>query len=176
MVKAFWTQVMSPPFLNLLPFAEAITTGLTDFEFIMVGAWAKSARGATATVKPAAALERTNRRLFMSDQTTERVRLTISTFPPPASRAAGFASGRGWSTRLRDLTSRLRERKWHRAWPALSPGRPCFAFKGIGQHLPAGIEEDKAGNAVAAVFLQRFFAGQFPKVDRRPGHLPVSRM
>jgi hypothetical protein len=48
---------MSPPFLNLLPLAEAITTGLTDFEFIIVGVCAKSARGATATVNPAAALE-----------------------------------------------------------------------------------------------------------------------
>ena len=65
MVKAFCTQVMSPPFLNLLPLADAITTGLIDFEFMIVGDCAKNARGAIATVKPATALERTKRRLFI---------------------------------------------------------------------------------------------------------------
>src|ERR1700704_6353945 len=83
MVKAFCTQVISPPFLNLLPWADAITTGLINFEFIIVGACAKSARGATATVKPAAALERTNRRLFMSDQTTAVRPVAMSTLPRP---------------------------------------------------------------------------------------------
>src|ERR1700694_4964489 len=78
MLKAFCTQVMSPPFLNLLPLADAITTGFTDFEFIMVGGWAKSARGATATVNPAAALEHTKRRLFMSEQSTAVRSVAIS--------------------------------------------------------------------------------------------------
>src|SRR5438270_9972240 len=77
-VKAFCTQVMSPPFLNLLPLADAITTGLIDFEFMIVGDCAKNARGATATVKPATALERTKRRLFISDQTTPEGAVTTS--------------------------------------------------------------------------------------------------
>src|SRR2546423_9466334 len=64
-VNAFWTQVMSPPFLNLFPFAEAITTGLTGFEFITVGACPKSARGVIANVSPPATLDCTKRRLFM---------------------------------------------------------------------------------------------------------------
>src|SRR2546428_13044273 len=83
MVKAFCTHVRSPPFLNLLPLADAITTGLIDFEFIIVGACAKRARGATATVKPTAALERTNRRLFISDQTTAGRSMAICTLPTP---------------------------------------------------------------------------------------------
>src|SRR2546421_4801689 len=78
MVKAFCTQVRSPPFLNLLPLADAITTGLIDFEFMIVGDCAKNARGATATVKPATALERTKWRLFISDQTTPGGAMTIS--------------------------------------------------------------------------------------------------
>jgi len=71
---------MSPPFLKRFPLADAITTGLIEFDFIMVGAWAKSARGATATVKPAAALERTNRRLFISYRTTAGPSVAIRTF------------------------------------------------------------------------------------------------
>src|SRR6266446_7739022 len=80
MVNAFCTQVRSPPFLNLLPLADAITTGLIDFEFMIVGGCAKSVRGATAMVKPATALERTKRRLFMSDQTTPGGTVTIRQF------------------------------------------------------------------------------------------------
>jgi hypothetical protein len=64
-VNAFCTQVMSPPFLNLLPFAEAITTGLAGLELITVGACPKSARGATARLNPPTTLDCTKRRLFM---------------------------------------------------------------------------------------------------------------
>jgi hypothetical protein len=64
-VNAFWTQVMSPPFLNLFPFAEAITTGFTGFELITVGACPRSARGVTANVNPPATLDCMKRRLFM---------------------------------------------------------------------------------------------------------------
>src|SRR5947209_15697790 len=65
-VNAFCTHVMSPPFLNLFPLAEATTTGLTDFELITVGACPKSARGVTARVKPPATLDCMKRRLFMT--------------------------------------------------------------------------------------------------------------
>jgi acyl-CoA thioester hydrolase len=68
-MNAFWTQVTSPPFLYLFPLADAITTGLTGFELITVGACPKSARGATASVNPPATLDCTKRRLFMPDQT-----------------------------------------------------------------------------------------------------------
>jgi hypothetical protein len=64
-VKAFWTQVMSPPFLNLLPFADAITTGLADLELVTLGACPKSARGVTARASPPATLDCMKRRLFM---------------------------------------------------------------------------------------------------------------
>jgi hypothetical protein len=63
--------------LKRFPLADAITTGLTEFDFIMVGAWAKRVRGATATVKPAAALERTNRRLFITYRNTARRSVAI---------------------------------------------------------------------------------------------------
>src|ERR1044072_981700 len=69
-VNAFWTQVMSPPFLNLFPFADEITTGLADLELIMVGACPKSARGVTARVNPPATLDCTKRRLFMLHPST----------------------------------------------------------------------------------------------------------
>ena len=36
--KAFSTQVFSPPFLNLLPLADAMTTGLTP-PLTTAGAW-----------------------------------------------------------------------------------------------------------------------------------------
>jgi hypothetical protein len=71
---------MSPPFLNLLPLAEAITTGLTGLEFITVGACPKSARGATARVKPPATLDCTKRRLFMLHPTTGCDRVAICSF------------------------------------------------------------------------------------------------
>jgi type IV secretory pathway VirB4 component len=48
----------------------------------MVGAWAKSARGATATVNPVAALEQTKRRLFISDQITIWATVTMSSLFP----------------------------------------------------------------------------------------------
>src|ERR1700736_815746 len=64
-VNAFWTHVMSPPFLNLLPLAEAITTGFADLEVFTVGDCPKSARGVTANVNPPATLDCTKRRLFM---------------------------------------------------------------------------------------------------------------
>jgi hypothetical protein len=56
---------MSPPFLNLLPFAEATTTGLAALELVTVGACPKSVRGVTANVNPPATLDCTKRRLFM---------------------------------------------------------------------------------------------------------------
>src|SRR6478672_6279927 len=65
MVNAFCTHVMSPPFLNLFPFADEITTGLADFELITVGACPKSARGVTANVNPPTTLDCMKRRLFM---------------------------------------------------------------------------------------------------------------
>ena len=71
-VNAFCTHVMSPPFLNLFPLADAITTGLAGFELITVGACPKSARGATASVNPPATLDFTKRRLFMPDQSMAR--------------------------------------------------------------------------------------------------------
>jgi hypothetical protein len=56
---------MSPPFLNLLPFSEAITTGLADLELVTLGACPKSARGVTAKANPPATLDCMKRRLFM---------------------------------------------------------------------------------------------------------------
>src|SRR5437763_8175806 len=64
-VNAFWTHVTSPPFLNLFPFEDAITTGLSDLELVTVGACPRSARGVTANVNPPATLDCTKRRLFM---------------------------------------------------------------------------------------------------------------
>jgi hypothetical protein len=79
-VKALWTQVVSPPFLYLFPFAEAITTGFAGLELVTIGACPKSARGATARVNPPATLDCTKRRLFMPDQTTGRAALAMRGF------------------------------------------------------------------------------------------------
>src|ERR1044072_4506588 len=72
MVNAFCTHVMSPPFLNLFPFAEAITTGLADLELVTVGACPKSARGVTANVNPPATVDCMKRRLFMPHPSMRR--------------------------------------------------------------------------------------------------------
>ncbi len=68
-VNAFWTPVISPPFLNTLPFAEEMTTGLTPppFGAITAGAGAagdspKSVRGAAAARPAAAAVAPTTRK------------------------------------------------------------------------------------------------------------------
>src|SRR5438270_5117856 len=79
-VNAFWTHVMSPPFLNLFPLAEATTTGLTVLELITVGACPKSARGVTARVKPPTALDCMKRRLFMFHQITQPRRIATHDF------------------------------------------------------------------------------------------------
>src|SRR3954470_6842206 len=73
-VNAFWTHVMSPPFLNLFPFAEATTTGLADLELVTVGACPKSARGVTANVNPPATVDCMKRRLFMRSSKHETPR------------------------------------------------------------------------------------------------------
>src|SRR4051812_3216411 len=78
-VNAFWTQVTSPPFLNLFPFADEITTGFTGFELITVGACPKSARDVTARVSPPATLDCTKRRLFMLHPSTTRRRMATQT-------------------------------------------------------------------------------------------------
>src|SRR4051812_3800666 len=78
-VNAFWTQVMSPPFLNLFPFADAITTGLAVLELVTVGAWPKSARGVTANVNPPATLDCIKRRLFMLHPSTATGSMAILT-------------------------------------------------------------------------------------------------
>src|SRR6185503_3344938 len=55
--KAFWTAVTLPPFLKRLPFAEAITIGLTVLCFRIVGK--------TGIAMPAAALLRMKSRRFI---------------------------------------------------------------------------------------------------------------
>src|SRR6478672_7793016 len=74
--NAFWTQVTSPPFLNLLPLADEMTTGLTPpLGAITAGAcdawegWVVSARrgrGAAAASPAAAPAIRKSRRFSVS--------------------------------------------------------------------------------------------------------------
>src|SRR2546423_6009644 len=97
-VNAFWTQVMSPPFLNLFPFAEAITTGLTGLELVTVGACPRSARGVTAKVNPPATLDCTKRRLFMLHPSTRcpgMATLGLRSGGAPARRDAAGEGRRG---------------------------------------------------------------------------------
>ena len=54
--NAVSTQVLLPPFLNLLPLFEETTTGLTLFGVIIVGAWPKRVLGIAAAAAPAAAV------------------------------------------------------------------------------------------------------------------------
>src|SRR6185295_406446 len=58
--KAVSTQVLLPPFLNLLPLLDETTTGLTLFGVIIVGDCPKSVEGIAA----AAAVVWTNSRRF----------------------------------------------------------------------------------------------------------------
>src|SRR5438128_10021680 len=62
--NAFSTPVCVPPFLNLLPFDDAITTGLTLFGVITVGAWPNSGLDADAAATPAAVVVFTKSRRF----------------------------------------------------------------------------------------------------------------
>ena len=63
-VQALWTQVISPPFLNLFPFADEITTGLLDLELIIFGLCARSeVEALAASVAPI--VVRTKSRRFM---------------------------------------------------------------------------------------------------------------
>src|SRR3954466_11233559 len=54
--NAFSTQVCGPPFLNLLPLLEAITTGFTLFPVITLGAWPNNVLGPAAAAAAAAAV------------------------------------------------------------------------------------------------------------------------
>src|SRR6476619_7303624 len=89
-VTAFWTQVMSPPFLNLFPFADEMTTGLADLEFVTAGACPKSERGVTAKVNPPATLDCIKRRLFMLHPSTRATFLATMERRRSAFRAARF--------------------------------------------------------------------------------------
>src|SRR5947209_20049438 len=62
--NAFSTQVCAPPFLNLLPFDDEITTGFTLFGVIIVGAWPNNGLDADAAATPAAAVVFTKSRRF----------------------------------------------------------------------------------------------------------------
>ena len=59
-------QVLSPPFLKLWPLPEAITTGLTRFLVIIVGACPK-AGPAAAAASPAVLVTTNSRREIPSD-------------------------------------------------------------------------------------------------------------
>src|SRR3954452_2712316 len=64
-VHALCTHVMSPPFLNLLPFADEMTTGFTDLFVMMFGDdWARRLRAAVAA-RPAPTVVRTKSRRFI---------------------------------------------------------------------------------------------------------------
>src|SRR6266513_3013420 len=62
MPNAVSTHVFVPPFLYRLPLADEITTGLTLFGVITVGACPKSVAGAAAAATPAAVVVWTNSR------------------------------------------------------------------------------------------------------------------
>src|ERR1700688_3595120 len=66
MAQAFCTQVTSPPFLNLLPLAEEITTGLAAGDAITAGASPNSERGAAAASPVPAPAMRKSRRFSFS--------------------------------------------------------------------------------------------------------------
>src|SRR4051794_28188106 len=61
-VNAFWTHVMSPPFLNLLPFADAMTSGLDALGLPTGGACAKRDRAAPAARVAPVVVRATSRR------------------------------------------------------------------------------------------------------------------
>src|SRR5256885_15494287 len=63
-VNALWTAVMSPPFLNRLPFADETTTGFTAAGISMVGTAGVLRVFAAAIVKPAALVIMKSRRLI----------------------------------------------------------------------------------------------------------------
>src|ERR1700724_465350 len=66
MVQAFCTQVTSPPFLNLLPLAEEITTGLAAGDAITAGAVPNNRPGAAARrPAPAPAMRKSRRFSFL---------------------------------------------------------------------------------------------------------------
>src|SRR5207247_1992424 len=58
------THVRLPPFVNLLPFADEMTTGLTLFGVITVGAWPNSDLGVAAATPATPAVVRTKSRRF----------------------------------------------------------------------------------------------------------------
>jgi hypothetical protein len=62
--NAVSTQVMSPPFFIVMPFRDAITTGLTPGLILVAGACALAVTGVEAAI-PAAALEMTKSRLLI---------------------------------------------------------------------------------------------------------------
>ena len=64
-VQARSTQVTSPPFLNLFPFAEEITTGLLDFDSITLGVGCAPSEREAALAKPAPTVARTKLRRFI---------------------------------------------------------------------------------------------------------------
>src|SRR6476659_9311049 len=71
--QAFCKQVMSPPFLNLFPLADEITTGLIDLLGVMFGVSAGSLRDAEAS-RVAPAVVRMKSRRFMRKQLNEGLR------------------------------------------------------------------------------------------------------
>src|SRR4030095_2884400 len=91
--KAISTPVLSPPFLNLLPLAEAITMGRLLPGVIMLGAW-PNARGAAAAARPTAVPVLTNSRRFtLGDMDTpsnavQRVNGVIADDPVPVAVSA----------------------------------------------------------------------------------------
>src|SRR4051812_16966044 len=66
--NAFSTAVLSPPFLNLFPLAEAMTTGCTLF-LIIVGPCAPNAGAAAAAATPAGVVTTNSRREILSAMT-----------------------------------------------------------------------------------------------------------
>src|SRR5436189_5712260 len=63
--NAFATQVWLPPFVNLLPLADEMTTGLTLFGVMTVGACPKRDFGVAATTPATAVLRTKSRRLSL---------------------------------------------------------------------------------------------------------------
>src|SRR4029079_5660638 len=62
--NAFSTQVCGPPFLNVLPLLDEMTTGFTLFGVITGGAWPNSVFGTAAAAAAAAVVVWTNSRRF----------------------------------------------------------------------------------------------------------------
>src|SRR5713226_7797323 len=155
-VNAFCTQVTSPPFLNLLPFAEEMTTGLAGPRRITVGPWPN-----ILAATPAAAVVATNWRrlifLFMiggaymlADFIASSKRLLVLTGAGcstdsgiPDYRSPGGAWSRHKPIYFQSFVSSDEVRRFYwarsfRGWPRFAAARPNAAHRALAALESAG--------------------------------------